>query len=101
MFKKYEFLVEMKKKYDSHEKYSNKKLAAEYCMPLCYWGGVKSAEFTSKPVDMGVEKIAVSLAAITNSKINKWNDIYSWQAVVAIIDFKKNFLFKWIRTLRS
>jgi len=45
-----------------------KKLAAECRMPLCYGGGVNSTDFASKLVDMGVEKVAVSSAAITNPK---------------------------------
>ena len=40
------------------------KLAAECRMPLCYGGGVASVKQVTKLVDMGVEKVAVSAAAI-------------------------------------
>ena len=70
------------------------KLAAECRMPLCYGGGVNSAEFASKLVDIGVEKVAVSSAAITNPKlINEMTSAVGRQSVVVVIDFnkKKNF----------
>jgi imidazole glycerol-phosphate synthase subunit HisF len=41
------------------------KLAAECRMPLCYGGGVKTADQAARIVDMGVEKVAVSAAAIS------------------------------------
>ena len=71
-----------------------KKLAAECRMPLCYGGGVNSADFASKLVDMGVEKVAVSSAAITNPKlISEMTSAVGKQSVVVVIDFnkKKNF----------
>lgn len=70
------------------------KLAAECRMPLCYGGGVNSAEFASQLVDMGVEKVAVSSAAITNPKlINEMVSAVGRQSVVVVIDFnkKKNY----------
>ena len=70
------------------------KLAAECRMPLCYGGGVNSAEYASQLVDMGVEKVAVSSAAITNPKlINEMVSAVGRQSVVVVIDFnkKKNF----------
>ena len=71
-----------------------KKLAAECRMPLCYGGGVNSTDFASKLVDMGVEKVAVSSAAITNPKlISEMTSAVGKQSVVVVIDFnkKKNF----------
>ena len=70
------------------------KLAAECRMPLCYGGGVNSAEFASQLVDIGVEKVAVSSAVITNPKlINEMTSAVGRQSVVVVIDFnkKKNF----------
>jgi len=70
------------------------KLAAECRMPLCYGGGVNSAEFASQLVDMGVEKVAVSSAAITNPKlISEMVSAVGRQSVVVVIDFnkKKNY----------
>lgn len=42
------------------------KLAAECRMPLCYGGGVTTAEQAARIVDMGVEKVAISAAAIAH-----------------------------------
>jgi cyclase len=42
------------------------KLAAECRMPLCYGGGVTTAAQAARIVHMGVEKVAVSAAAISN-----------------------------------
>ena len=41
-------------------------LAVECRMPLCYGGGIKSVEQASRIIGLGVEKIAVSSAAIDN-----------------------------------
>ena len=40
------------------------RLAVECRMPLCYGGGVKTAQQTKRIVALGVEKVAVSSAAI-------------------------------------
>ena len=45
------------------------KLAAECRMPMCYGGGVKTAAQAQRIVDMGVEKVAVSTAAIANPSL--------------------------------
>ena len=65
------------------------KLAAECRMPLCYGGGVKNVEQFEKLVSLGVEKVAISSAAIENPKI-----IYEAakkvgsQSVVVVLDIK-------------
>src|SRR4030066_574859 len=41
-------------------------LAAECRMPLCYGGGVKTCEQVQRIVQLGVEKVAISSAAIEN-----------------------------------
>ena len=46
-----------------------KKLAAECRMPLCYGGGINSASHALKLIKLGVEKVAVSSAAIRDVKI--------------------------------
>ncbi|MDE9567340.1 imidazole glycerol phosphate synthase subunit HisF, partial [Xenorhabdus bovienii] len=43
------------------------KLAAECRMPLCYGGGIKTAEQASRIIDLGVEKISISSAAINET----------------------------------
>lgn len=71
------------------------KLAAECRMPLCYGGGVNSVEQTSQLINMGVEKVAVSSAAIARpALINEMVDAVGSQSVVVILDFyKKKNLF--------
>ncbi|UDM62774.1 AglZ/HisF2 family acetamidino modification protein [Pseudoalteromonas piscicida] len=67
-----------------------KKLAAECRMPLCYGGGIKSAAHASRIIDLGVEKVAVSSAAISNPSIlTEMAAAIGRQSVVAVIDVKK------------
>src|SRR6185295_7471749 len=39
-------------------------LAAECRMPLCYGGGIKTADQAKRIIGLGVEKVAVSAAAV-------------------------------------
>lgn len=66
------------------------KLAAECRMPLCYGGGVTTAEQAARIVDMGVEKVAVSATAIANPVIlTEMAAAVGRQSVVAVIDVRK------------
>lgn len=66
------------------------KLAAECRMPLCYGGGVTTAEQAARIVDMGVEKVAVSAAAIVNpSLLTEIAAAVGRQSVVAVLDVRK------------
>lgn len=66
------------------------KLAAECRMPLCYGGGVATAEQAARIVDMGVEKVAVSAAAIANpSLLTEMAAAVGRQSVVAVLDVRK------------
>jgi cyclase len=66
------------------------KLAAECRMPICYGGGVTTAEQAARIVDMGVEKVAVSAAAISNpSLLTKMAAAVGRQSVVAVLDVRK------------
>jgi len=66
------------------------KLAAECRMPLCYGGGVTTSDQAARIVDMGVEKVAVSAAAIANpALLTKMADAVGRQSVVAVIDVRK------------
>lgn len=66
------------------------KLAAECRMPLCYGGGVTSAEQAARLVDMGVEKVAISAAAIANpSLLTEMAATVGRQSVVAVLDVRK------------
>ncbi|QKF66496.1 glycosyl amidation-associated protein WbuZ [Arcobacter venerupis] len=65
-------------------------LATECRMPLCYGGGIRTVEQATKIFNLGVEKIALSSAAIENPKL--LTDIAKEvgnQSVVVVIDVKK------------
>lgn len=65
-------------------------LAAECRMPLCYGGGVKTLEQAQSILALGVEKVALSSAAIENPKLV--SDIATQvgnQSVVVVLDVKK------------
>lgn len=66
------------------------KLAEECRMPLCYGGGVKSAEQAQRIIDMGVEKVAVSAAAVNNPLLlSEMAAAVGRQSVVAVLDIRK------------
>lgn len=65
-------------------------LAAECRMPLCYGGGVTRAEQAAQIIAMGVEKVAVSSAAIENpSLLTEMAAAVGKQSVVAVLDVRK------------
>ena len=72
------------------------KLAAECRMPLCYGGGVTTSDQAARIVDMGVEKVALSAAAIANPDLlTKMAHAVGRQSVVGVIDVRKRTgLFK-------
>lgn len=66
------------------------KLAAECRMPLCYGGGVTTAQQAARIIDMGVEKVAVSSAAIANPDLlTEMAAAVGRQSVVVVIDVRK------------
>ncbi len=66
------------------------KLAAECRMPLCYGGGVTTAAQAARIVDMGVEKVAVSAAALANpALLTEMAAVVGRQSVVAVLDVRK------------
>lgn len=69
------------------------KLAEECRMPLCYGGGVTAAAQVQRIVQLGVEKVAVSAAAMDNRDlVSKACEFVGRQSVVVILDIKKSFL---------
>ena len=65
-------------------------LAMESRMPLCYGGGIKSKEQALRIFELGVEKVAISSAALKNSKIiSEIASIVGNQSVVVVLDIKK------------
>ncbi|NVK44046.1 MAG: imidazole glycerol phosphate synthase subunit HisF [Oceanospirillaceae bacterium] len=68
-----------------------KHLANECRMPLCYGGGVRSVEQAKRIIQLGVEKVALSSAALENHDLIK--DIaeeVGRQSVVVILDVKRS-----------
>lgn len=66
-------------------------LAAECRMPLCYGGGVKSVAQAERIIGLGVEKVAMSSAAVDDpSLISAIADVVGRQSVVVVIDVKKD-----------
>jgi cyclase len=67
-----------------------KNLASECRMPLCYGGGIKTVEQIEKLVSLGVEKVAISSAAVPEPKLltDAAKRVGS-QSVVAVMDVKK------------
>jgi cyclase len=65
-------------------------LAAECRMPLCYGGGVTTAEQAKKIISLGVEKVAMSAAAVSDaSLITRTSDAVGRQSVVVVLDVRK------------
>lgn len=73
------------------------KLAAECRMPLCYGGGVKTVEQARRIIGLGVEKVAISSAALANPKlITAIAAEIGSQSVVVVLDVKKTFFGKYV-----
>ena len=65
-------------------------LAAECRMPLAYGGGVKTAAQAKRIIGLGVEKVAISSAVITDpSLITRTAEEIGSQSVVVVLDIKK------------
>ena len=69
-----------------------KRLAAECRMPLCYGGGIKTVDQARRIIGLGVEKVAISSAALEDSRIiTAIADEIGSQSVVVILDVKRTF----------
>ncbi len=65
-------------------------LAVECRMPLCYGGGVTSVGQFQKIISLGVEKVAISAAAVKDpSLISHAAKVVGSQSVVVVLDVKK------------
>jgi len=66
------------------------RLAAECRMPLCYAGGVKTAEQFERIVSLGVEKVAIGSAAVaTPDLIAEAARRVGSQSIVVVLDVRK------------
>lgn len=64
--------------------------AMECRMPLCYGGGIKTAEQAKRIIGLGVEKVAVSSAFIdTPELISEMAEEIGSQSVVVVLDVRK------------
>lgn len=69
-------------------------LAVESRMPLCYGGGVTTAEQAARIVATGFEKVSVSSAALARpALIKEMSEAIGAQSVVVTIDVKSNRFF--------
>jgi cyclase len=67
-------------------------IASECFMPLAYGGGLKNIEQAKKIFSIGLEKVIINSEAHNNKNlIGEIAKIYGTQAVVGVIDVKKNF----------
>ncbi|MCW8965555.1 MAG: AglZ/HisF2 family acetamidino modification protein [Candidatus Pacearchaeota archaeon] len=67
-----------------------KNLAAECRMPLCYGGGVTTVDQFKQIISLGVEKVAISAAAVNNPElVSRAADVVGNQSVVVVMDVKK------------
>ena len=65
-------------------------LASECRMPFCYGGGVTTSDQVQRIVQLGVEKVAISSAAIENPNlVSKAAECVGNQSVVVVLDVKK------------
>jgi len=68
-------------------------LAGECFMPLCYGGGVRTADQARRLFDLGVEKVAIQTAALDDiGLLGRVAEQAGSQAVVASIDVKTDWL---------
>lgn len=65
-------------------------LASSARMPVCYGGGIRSKDHAEKIIGFGVEKIAISSAAVENPVlVSDLAEAIGSQSVVAVLDVKK------------
>jgi cyclase len=66
-------------------------LAAECRMPLCYGGGIKTEEQAERIIGMGVEKVAISSAAVQDPElIDKLARRIGAQSVAVVLDVRRD-----------
>lgn len=65
-------------------------LAAECRMPLCYGGGVRNPEQAKRIISLGVEKVAISAAAVEDTLlVSRTAEAVGRQSVVVVLDIRK------------
>lgn len=70
-------------------------LAGECRMPLCYGGGVGTPEQVERIVSLGVEKVAISSAALANPELITESSLrVGNQSIVVVLDVRKSGLLR-------
>jgi cyclase len=65
-------------------------VAAECRMPLCYGGGVRTPEQAKRIIGLGVEKVAISAAAVAEPElITRISEEIGAQSVVVVLDARQ------------
>lgn len=65
-------------------------MAAQCRMPLCYGGGVRTADDARRIIDLGVEKVAVNTAALERPDlVREMGERVGAQSVVVVLDAKQ------------
>jgi len=71
-------------------------IANECFMPLAYGGGIKTFEQAQRIFNIGIEKVAINSALHSNlGLVSQIAEVYGSQAVIGVIDVKKNFFGKY------
>lgn len=67
-----------------------RRFAEECFMPLCYGGGISTAEQAARLIEIGVEKVSINSAALRRpALLREIADVIGSQSVVASIDARK------------
>ena len=68
------------------------KIATECRMPLSYGGGIKTYADAERIISMGIEKVALSSAALeTPELVQEISSALGAQSTVVVLDYKKNW----------
>jgi cyclase len=79
-----------------------REMASECFMPLCYGGGIRTAEQARAIFQCGIEKVALNTAAFeTPQLVSELAGLYGSQSVVVSIDVKKDLLGRYRVFTRS
>ena len=71
-------------------------IANECFMPLAYGGGIRTFEQAQRIYNIGIEKLAINSASHANlNLISQISEVYGSQAVIGVIDVKKNLFGKY------
>jgi imidazole glycerol-phosphate synthase subunit HisF len=66
------------------------KLAAECNMPLCYGGGIKTLEEAKRLISLGIEKLTIGSAAISNIElISSIASEFGSQSISVVVDVRR------------